>query len=190
MGTLTSPRALRTRERILDAALDLFERHGYDATTTAQIAAAAGVTPMTFFRHFPTKESVLVSDPFDPMIAAVVSAQPVELPAFERVRRGLLAAVSQLPASEDASARRRVAIVAAVPGLRAATAASTQATQDAIVDRLHAQGVQRFAATVASAACLAAITAALMAWTQLPSGTSLAEVVRSALLELAPQDLR
>ncbi len=190
MGTLTTPRALRTRERILDAALELFELQGYEATTTAHIAAAAGVTPMTFFRHYPTKESVLVSDPFDPLIAAAVSGQPIHLTPFERIRRGLLTAVSGLPPTEDASARRRVAIVATVPSLRGAIAASTQATQDAIVDRLHAQGVDRFAAIVASAACLGAITAALIAWAELPDRTPLSDVVALALTELAPAGLR
>ena len=186
MGSLTTPRALRTRERILDAALDLFERQGYEETTTSEIAVSTGITPMTFFRHFPTKESVLVGDPFDPMIAAAVAATPVGLPPFERVRRGLLAAVAGLPSSEDASARRRLAVVATVPSLRGAIAASTQATQDAIVNHLRAQGVDRFAATVASAACLGAVTAALLAWDALPRGMSLADVVRLALTELAP----
>ena len=52
---MVTSRTLRTRERILAVALDLFERQGYRATTVAQIADAAGVTSMTFFRHFPTK---------------------------------------------------------------------------------------------------------------------------------------
>ncbi|MGI8625513.1 MAG: helix-turn-helix domain-containing protein, partial [Geodermatophilaceae bacterium] len=51
-------RRTRTRERLSDAALDLFGVHGYDATTVAQIAAAAGVTEMTFFRHFRSKADV------------------------------------------------------------------------------------------------------------------------------------
>ena len=47
----------RTRARLLAAALDLFARQGYERTTVAQIAAAAGVTEMTFYRHFGSKES-------------------------------------------------------------------------------------------------------------------------------------
>lgn len=182
---MSTARALRTRERILDAALDLFELHGYSATTTTQIAERAGITQMTFFRHFPTKESVLVSDPFDPQIAAAVGVQPPDLPPFERVRCGLLWAVTQLPTREDALARRRVALVAAVPILRGAVAASMQLTQDAIVDVLVDQGVDRFAAIVATAACLGAISAALLAWSDLPDGTSLRDVVEGALNGLA-----
>ena len=52
----------RTYAEIADAALDLFERQGYDATTVDQIATAAAVSPATFFRYFATKEDVLFAD--------------------------------------------------------------------------------------------------------------------------------
>src|SRR3954452_20350275 len=52
----------RTYAEIADAALDLFERQGYDATTVDQIASAGAVSPATFFRYFATKEDVLFAD--------------------------------------------------------------------------------------------------------------------------------
>jgi AcrR family transcriptional regulator len=50
---------IRTERALQQAALKLFAEHGYDTTTTDEIAEAAGVSPRTFFRYFPTKESVL-----------------------------------------------------------------------------------------------------------------------------------
>lgn len=50
---------LRTQRALQTAALDLFAEQGYDETTTDEIAERAGVSPRTFFRYFPTKESVL-----------------------------------------------------------------------------------------------------------------------------------
>src|ERR1700689_3854167 len=47
------------RERLVMAAVDLFTEQGYDATTVSQIAERAGVTKMTFFRHFPDKREGL-----------------------------------------------------------------------------------------------------------------------------------
>ena len=183
---MATPRALRTRARILDAALDLFERQGYDATTVNQIADAAGITPMTFFRHFPTKDAVLVTDPYDPLIAEAVGAQPAGLPPLERTRRGMLAALGDITPTEDATARRRVALVARSPSLRAAVAIGTEATQEAIVERLVADGVDHLDAVVAASACLAATTAALLAWGSAPDDITLGDLVRRALAQLTP----
>ncbi|MEU4625713.1 helix-turn-helix domain-containing protein [Actinoplanes sp. NPDC023801] len=49
-------------ERLREAALDLFITQGYDGTTVAEIAAAAGLTERTFFRHFAGKREVLFVD--------------------------------------------------------------------------------------------------------------------------------
>src|SRR4051794_3368761 len=60
--TAVTPRAVstaRVRDAITDAALELFARHGFDETHTDRIAGRAGVSPRTFFRYFPTKESVV-----------------------------------------------------------------------------------------------------------------------------------
>jgi AcrR family transcriptional regulator len=185
--TLTTPRALRTRARILDTALGLFESHGYDATTVSEIAAASGVTQMTFFRHFPTKDAVLVTDPYDPLIAAAVASQPHGVGALERVRRGVLDALTRISPAEDATARRRVAVVAATPSLRVAVVAGNDATQTAIVDQLVADGVPRFDAAVATAACLAAVSAALLAWAEADDDATLGELVQRALALLRPE---
>ncbi|ODR27562.1 MULTISPECIES: TetR family transcriptional regulator [Mycolicibacterium] len=83
-----SPRvehADRVRNALLEAALDLFSAKGYDETTTDQIAESAGVSPRTFFRYFPTKESVLFFGEYDFIDAAsgVYLAQPEETSDFE-----------------------------------------------------------------------------------------------------------
>ena len=51
--------APNARERLEDAALDLFVENGYEETTVAQIADRAGMNRATFFRHFADKREVL-----------------------------------------------------------------------------------------------------------------------------------
>jgi AcrR family transcriptional regulator len=53
-------RSEETRSRIINAALDLFAREGYDATGVAQICQAAGVSKGAFYHHFPTKHAVFM----------------------------------------------------------------------------------------------------------------------------------
>src|SRR3954454_15613014 len=47
------------RGRLEQAALELYVEHGFEQTTVAEIAARAGLTERTFFRHFADKREVL-----------------------------------------------------------------------------------------------------------------------------------
>ena len=51
MSSLRERKRVRTREALIDAAAELFERRGYDGTTIADIAAAADVSTRTFFSY-------------------------------------------------------------------------------------------------------------------------------------------
>src|ERR1700753_4310899 len=51
-----------THEALRQAALKSFARKGFVNVTVTELAAEAGVTERTFFRHFPTKEAVLFQD--------------------------------------------------------------------------------------------------------------------------------
>ena len=76
--TTTAPgarerRRLETRERIVDAAAELFAERGFDAVSVMEIARRAGVVEKTVFNHFPVKEGlVFEADP--PMRAALLEA--------------------------------------------------------------------------------------------------------------------
>ena len=52
--------SLPTKKRILTVCVKLFLEKGYEGTTTAEIARAAGMTPSSFFRAFPSKEALLL----------------------------------------------------------------------------------------------------------------------------------
>ena len=56
-----TPSPAGTRTRLMEAAFTLVRRHGYAATSVADICVAAGVTKGAFFHHFPSKESLAVA---------------------------------------------------------------------------------------------------------------------------------
>jgi AcrR family transcriptional regulator len=58
---ITADEKLATRERILSAAEGLFRRHSFDATTTREIAKAAGIAAGTLFNYFASKEAIVVA---------------------------------------------------------------------------------------------------------------------------------
>lgn len=159
-------RAAQTRERIRSCAVHLFTDRGYAQTSVVEIAATAGVSHMTFFRYFPTKESVVVSDPFDPVIAEVVAAQPRGWSPVRRVVRGLLAAMESADGEmmEPAEFGARIRLAASVPDLRAAMWQSTFETQRAIAAALSATGVGDVEAEAAAGAAIGAATSALLLW--------------------------
>ena len=145
-------------------ALDLFEVKGYEQTSAAEIAAAAGVSEMTFFRHFPTKDRVLLDDPYDAELIDAVAARPAREPPLARTVNGLRSAWAGVPEPAVEVVRRRARIVAETPALRAAVGRNNLRTEDAVTDQLVADGCDRLEARAAASAVLAALTSALLWW--------------------------
>src|SRR5215831_18599469 len=90
----------KTRAAIQRHALRLFREQGYEATTVEQIAAAAEVSPSTFFRYFPTKEDVVLYDPFDPVLISAFEAQPPLLSPMQAMREALHATFAAMSREE------------------------------------------------------------------------------------------
>lgn len=144
---------------------------------------------MTFFRHFGSKEALIVEDPYDPLIVAAVAAQPRELAALSRVVRGTRTAWREQSVDMPAP-RERLIIAANTPTLRPAMLANTQRTQDLIAAQLEADGTDRTIAAVVAAAVLAALMTALLAWAKADPDTDLNAAIEGALraLEEEPND--
>lgn len=90
---LRERKKLRTRATLIDAAVELCDRQGFERTTVDQIAAIADVSPRTFSRYFATKDAIalaLIDDAID-LAAIELARQPRELNHFEALRRSYVA---------------------------------------------------------------------------------------------------
>ena len=180
-----------TRRRIRAHALRLFCEQGYDATTVEQIAAAAGVSHVTFFRYFPTKEDVVLSDDYDPLITALLAQTPAERPVPQRIRDALLQGLAEIYETERDALLTQNQLIAATPALRSRLWGDQMATQQLLLDALGpspADQGSRLRARVTVAACLAAATTAVLTWADNNGTPELPELINQAFDVLAQLD--
>jgi AcrR family transcriptional regulator len=117
---LRERKKIRTRQTIRREAFRLIEENGYAATTVEQIAEAADVSPSTFFRYFPTKESIVLADDLDPVILNAVEEQPPDLSPIQAVRRAYQAATANMSDDEREFETTRQRLMFSIPELKAA----------------------------------------------------------------------
>ena len=138
---LRERRRRRTMDAIIDAALALFEDRGYDAVSVEEIAAAAEVSPRTFYRYFPAKEDVLVLDPeTDAAVRAALAEDRPDEADVDFVARTLIAA---LTARRPERARRGYRLIQSTPALQARIYQLVWRDQEGIVQALLARSTAR-----------------------------------------------
>lgn len=142
--SLRERKKLETRLAIQDQALRLFVTQGYDATTVDQVAEAAGVSPATFFRYFPTKEDAVLFDALDPVMIEILMAQPASMRPLAALRGTLTQMLEQISPEQKDRELIRQRLVGSVPELRARQldemAKGIELLADAMADR---EGLER-----------------------------------------------
>lgn len=141
-----------TRAEIRRQALRLIQEQGYEATTTEQIAAAAGVSPSTFFRYFPTKEETVLTEDVFQVVYRYFLEQPEAVPLTGALRAGVRRAYAEMSESAQVADLERRTLMFSVPELRAA-----------LVNR-HAEGIAELAEAAAERTGLAPTDLSVRAW--------------------------
>jgi AcrR family transcriptional regulator len=192
MSSLRERRKIETRQMLQRQAIRLFQRDGYDATTMTAIADAAGVSAMTVYRHFPTKEDLVIWDEYTPVSLDALTNSPADEPLARRIGQALIetATVATTP-DHRALLLARLQLMVDVPALRARHLDNQYATQDAIVSALC--GVdpdpdQEFQTRAISGACLGAAHIALVHWARSNGKQDLPALIREALAATFPAD--
>lgn len=135
-------RTTAVRERLVDAAFDLFEERGFDRTTVEDVVARADAGRTTFFRHFRAKEDAVLAD-HELLLAQVTG---ILAPGDTYVTDlGVLATrvvaaarvVLEHYIAEGERARRRYRLSATVPAIRSREAAGMRSYQRAFLAAIH-----------------------------------------------------
>lgn len=114
----------RTKEALIDAALELFQRKGFEATTIEEIADAVQVSPRTFLRYFRTKEHAALCQIDEQLgtVLAKLAARPADEPVLTALREATVEAVGECESSghdaEQARFRRLQELMAHSPTVR------------------------------------------------------------------------
>jgi AcrR family transcriptional regulator len=141
--SLRERKKAKTRIAIREHAMALFKDQGYDKTTVEQIAAAAEVSPSTFFRYFPSKEEVVLQDDYDALLIAAFHAQQVDVPPLRALRNAISEVFLSMPEGQQAQEAERIRLMTAVPELRARMLAQVsemiQMLAEAVAERVGRQ---------------------------------------------------
>ena len=169
---LRERKKLKTREALEQAALELFAQKGFDHTTVEEIAEACDVSSRTFFRYFPTKEALLLSDADEKcqLLVAGLLDRPAGESPLRSIRESL---VDNLAGLEHDRARMLMQsrIMAETPGLRTYKIERQQSWEEAILQTLRAReasnlgaGHSTFELRLIASTAVAALRAAVETW--------------------------
>lgn len=160
------------RRRLQQAALDLYQKQGYEQTTTAEIASRAGVTERTFFRHFPDKREVLFGGETSliDLLTEVVSSAPRELGPWETLFAAFTSA-DPLFVENQASFGPLQRIIAGSPALQERHLAKVRKVTVALAAALRGRGIPDRQANLAAQMGMIAMSHAVAAWQEGGAGT-------------------
>ncbi|SMC89053.1 TetR/AcrR family transcriptional regulator [Kibdelosporangium aridum] len=182
----------RTRQALIEAAVELFEAKGFQDTTVAEIAEAADVSTRTFFLHFPTKEDVLLANAewrFDLGVQAIAERKAGESVA-DVLRRAAQEMITDAWQTDlpDGLAALRARLIATVPALQAGLAQRLLTGQAVLIDAVHQSFSDQLPVIDAAAlvgGVLGAINAAALVSLQRGDGPDDVRAAMSRALELA-----
>ena len=174
-----------SRGRLEAAALALYGERGFENTTVADIAARAGVTERTFFRHFADKREVLFSgaDELQALLADAAAGAPPSAPPIDAVAVALEAAGAMFQ-ERRAYARQRKAVIAASAELRERELIKLASLAAVLAHALRARGVAATTAALAAEAGIAVFRVAFERWVDEGNQLDLPQLIRASLDEL------
>ncbi len=174
------------RGRLERAAVELFAEQGFAATTVPQIAARAGLTTRTFFRHFADKREVLFAgdEELPALVARLVADAPAALGPMLVIAHGLETIAATTFEGRLEYLRLRRAVIQADEGLRERELRKLAVLSEAISRGFRERGVDELTAILAAQLAVTVFSVTIARWLDQNGEQPLSELVRDTLRAL------
>lgn len=185
------PVSLRQRNRIATMALvqqeaiSLMEKQGFEATTIDQLAGITGVSASTIFRHFGTKENLILWDQADQEITEILTKNLTRQQPIQAFRDAVVSGLCER--TDPAVLLRRLKLIFSNPAIWAAAAHEDRSTRDELASGIALLSGRKRASlsdSLVAAACLAALDVALDQWQEQNGTSSLKDLINQSFDEL------
>jgi AcrR family transcriptional regulator len=173
------------RGRLAKAAMELYAEQGFEQTTVAEIAARAGLTERTFFRHYADKREVLFygTEMMQHLLVEAVAAAPASATAMDAVGAAFQAAGAMLQENPE-RVRLRDSIVSANAELRERELIKLAALAAAVAGALRDRGIPEPAASLAAETGVAVFKVAFARWVSEACQPDLSAILRQSMAQL------
>jgi AcrR family transcriptional regulator len=174
-----------SRNRLEQAAFELYGERGFENTTVAEIAERAGLTERTFFRHYADKREVLFagSAALQELLVTTVAEAGNDVAPIDAVAAAIEAAGARLDERRE-RAWERQALIAANPELYERELVKLASLGGALAGALRGRGVEEPAASVTAEAGIAVFRVAVERWADEAGERSLPQIVRDSFDQL------
>jgi AcrR family transcriptional regulator len=175
-----------SRGRLEQAALALYAERGFENTTVAEIAARAGLTERTFFRHFADKREVLFggAGALQELLVSTVASAPDTTRPIDAIASAFGAAGALLQ-ERRVFAVQRQAIIAANAELQERELIKLASLALALADALRRRGVGTSAASLAAEAGVAVFKVSFERWVEETNRKDLPQHIKELFGELS-----
>lgn len=171
-------------------AIDMFSAEGYENVKVVDIAEAVGMAPSTLYRHFPTKEAIVLWDEHADEYAAELEDALGRLDPFPALREAFVTSLAGRYEADADFQLQRVALMYRTPAIHAAAIEADIADREYLTEMLeaHLTEANRPAAGLLAAAALLAADWAFDAWQERGAASPLAELIAAAFDHLGHLD--
>lgn len=167
--------------RVQEVALELFEARGFEGVSVEEVAGRAGLGAASVYRHFGTKERLVLWDEYDPMLfEAIAQRLQKKLPPFEAMVDAVCDSLGTFYAAEKARLLRRTNLAWKTPALRAQALSDLNALREGLVEVLRRAVPDRLERELHASVFVAMLDRCIEAWRRDRARTPLVTLIRKA----------